>query len=299
MKLLLYIFSFKKFLLGILFGIFVLILFSFITNYIIKNSNHRLSKIYSTQQIDSSIYFIGNSRGVPFNMQNLKQKKKVFNLSQNSMNSFQVENIIKSIKKKQKKNKIIYVEITSLIDDQVQCPYSIFYDLKFYFEKESIKQECKKKFFFEKYLPVSKINNELFYRVLYYFFFPEKDQLWTNNYKMPKAVCTNPKATDLIQHFFSKDSEIKIYNKSQDLLKLYSDDNTKIFFFIAPVYQRENIALEMEKNFLNMQLENLIKLNSLLDNNFFKNCSMFADTIHLSANGVRAISKSKIFGKFQ
>ena len=299
MKLLLYIFNFKKFLLGMLFGIFVLVLFSFITNYIIKNSNHRLSKIYSAQQIDSSIYFIGNSRGVPFNMQNLKPIKKIFNLSQNSMNSFQIENIIKSIKKKQKINKIIYIEITSLIDDQVQCPYSIFYDLKFYFEKKSIKQECKRKFFFEKYLPVSKINNELFYRVLYYFLFPEKDQLWTNNYKMPKAVCANPKTSDLIQHFFSKDSEIQIYNKSQDLLKLYSDNNTKIFFFISPVYQRENVALEMEKKFLNMKLQNLIKLNSSLNNSFFKNCSMFADTIHLSANGVRAISKSKIFGEFQ
>ena len=37
-------------------------------------------------------------------MQNLKTIKKVFNLSQNSMNSFQIENIIKSIKKKQKIN---------------------------------------------------------------------------------------------------------------------------------------------------------------------------------------------------
>ena len=298
MKLLLSISSFKKLLFGIFFGLCVLVFFSYITNYIIKNSNHRLSRIYSFQKIESSIFFIGNSRAVPFNIQNLKSDKKIFNLSQNSMNAFQVENIIKAIKAKQKSNKKIYIELTSLADNVVQCHNSIFYDLKFFFEKKSIRNNCKRKFFFEKFIPVSKINNELFYRVLYYFFFPKEDQLWTNNYKMPETVCNNPKTSSIIQHFFSNSSELKIYDKSKHLLKLYADNNTKIFFFISPVYQNKNLALEMENKFLGMQFENLIKLNSLLNNNFFENCDMYADTIHLSANGVKTINKFKIFNDF-
>jgi aspartate aminotransferase len=34
-------------------------------------------------------------------------------------------------------SKKIYIEVTSLIDDNIQCQYSIFYDLKFYFGKKT------------------------------------------------------------------------------------------------------------------------------------------------------------------
>lgn len=297
MNLLLYIFNFKKFLLGVFFAAFLIFLGSLISNYFIEHSNHRLSKIYGSQLIESSIFFVGNSRSVPFNSKNLKTSKKILNLSQNSMNSFEVENIIKAIKKKKKSKKIIYIELTSLVDDSVQCQYSIFYDLKFYFGKESIRQECKRIFFFENLIPISKINNELFYRIVYYYFFPEKDQLWTNQYKMPNAVCTNPKTTPLIDYFFSNDSKKKMYKKSIDLLRAHSDNNTEILFFIAPVYQKINLALFAEEEFLQQKNFNLIKLNTLLNKKFFKDCNMFADTLHLSTFGINFIKKSNIFSR--
>ena len=100
MKLHLYISSFKKLILGIFFGLFVVFIASIITNHFIENSNHRLSKIYSSQSITPSIFYIGNSRAVPFTSENLKTSVKILNLSHNSMNSFEVENIIKAIKKK-------------------------------------------------------------------------------------------------------------------------------------------------------------------------------------------------------
>lgn len=294
----LYIFNFKKLLIGIFCGLILLFIGSIITNYIIKNSNHRLSKIYSSQKIDASIFFIGNSRAVPFNNKNLNTNKKILNLSQNSINSFQVENIIKTIKSKVKNKKIIYVELTSLADYEVQCQYSIFFNLNFYFEKDEIVKNCKRKFFFEKIMPISKINNELFFRVLYYYFFPERDQLWTNSYKMPKSVCEDPKTSDLMNVFFSLKTEKIIHKKSTYLLEKYSDENTKILFFISPVYQKENHALAMEKNYLLKNFKNLIKLNIMLNKNFFKNCEMFADTLHLSADGVYKLSEKRIFNQF-
>ena len=214
------------------------------------------------------------------------------------MNSFQVENIIKAIKKKVKHKKTIYVELTSLSNFEIQCQYSIFYNLEFYFQKENIEKECKQKFFFEKFIPLSKINNELFYRILYYYFFPEKDQLWTNNYIMPDAICNNPQASHLMKVFFSKKTELDIYNKSSFLLDFYSDNETKILFFVTPIYQKENFALKMENNFLIKKLNNLVKLNNSLDKKFFKNCNMFADTLHLSPNGINIINKKKIFTDF-
>jgi hypothetical protein len=295
MSLLLSIFNFKKFLFGIFCGLFMIFLGSLITNYLIEQSNHRLSKIYSSQLIEGSIFFIGNSRSVPFNSENLKTSKKILNLSQNSMNSFEVENIIKAIKKKKQSKKIIYIELTSLVDDSIQCQYSIFYDLKFYFGKESIQRECKIVLFLENLIPIAKINNELFYRIVYYYFFPEKDQQWTNQYVMPNTVCANPKTNTLIDHFFSNDSKKKMYKKSTDLLRAYSDNNTKIFFFIAPIYQKNNLALFTEEEFLQQKKFNLIKLNTLLNKKFFDDCNMFADTLHLSTNGIKFIKKNNIF----
>ena len=294
----LYIFNFKKLLIGIFYGLILLFIGSIIVNYIIENSNHRLSKIYSSQKIESSIFFIGNSRAVPFNNRNLNKNKIILNLSQNSMNSFQVENIIKAIKSKVKKEKLIYVELTSLANYEIQCQYSIFFDLNFYYEKEEIAKNCKRKFFFESIVPISKINNELFFRVLYYYFFPKRDQLWTNTYTMPESTCKNPKTGDLMKFFFSSNTERLIHKKSIYLLKKYSDANTKILFFISPVYQQENFALEMEKNYLKKNFKNLVKLNTIIDNSFFENCEMFADTLHLSADGVYSLLENKIFNHF-
>lgn len=288
---LLYIFSFKKFVLGIFFGLFFIFLISLVTNHIIENSNHRLSKIYSSQSITPSIFYIGNSRAVPFTAENLKTSKKILNLSHNSMNAFEVENIIKAIKEKKMGSKKIYIEVTSLIDDNIQCQYSIFYDLKFYFGKKKIEQNCKRKFYLEKFFPIAKLNNELFYRVVYYYFFPKKDQLWFNNYQMPKTMCENPKTSDLMLHFFNDNTEKIIHKKSTDLINAYSDTNTEIYFFISPVYQKKNLALDMEKNFFAIGFKNLIKVNTELDQKFFKDCTMFADTLHLSIQGISLIKK--------
>jgi hypothetical protein len=292
MKLHLYISNFRNLILGVFIGLLFAFVASLIANHIIENSNHRLSKIYSSQSITESVFYIGNSRAVPFSAENLKTSKKILNLSHNSMNYLEVVNIIKAVKQKKIENKKIYIEITSLIDDNVQCQYSIFYDLKFYFGKKNIEESCSKKFYLEKIFPIAKLNNELFYRVVYYYFFPKKDQLWFNNYQMPRTVCKNPETSELMVRFFNKNAEKKIYKKSMDLLNMYSDANTEIYFFISPVYQKKNFALEMEKNLLSIGLKNLIKINTVLNEKFFKDCNMFADTLHLSIRGVSMIKES-------
>ncbi len=298
MKIHLFTFNFKNLLFGVSLGIFLIFIGSLVVEYIIENSNHRLSKVFSSKKIEETVFFVGNSRAVPFNNKNLDSSKKILNLSQNSMNSFQVENIIKAIKSKVTNKKTIFIELTSLANYEIQCQYSIFYNLNYYFEKKKIEEKCKKKYLIEKIIPISKLNNELFLRVLYYFLFPEKDQLWTNNYKMPKAVCNNPSTSELMSFFFKKSTERKVYEKSNYLIDLYSDENTEILFFISPIYQKRNYALEMENNYIKNNLNNLVKLNSLLSENFFKNCNMFADTLHLSSEGVQDIYKNKIFDNF-
>lgn len=295
MKRLLYIFSFKLFFLGIFFGIIIILIGSFLTDFFIEKSNHRLSKIFSNQKINEKIFFLGNSRSVPFNSENFYNSEEILNLSQNSMNFFQVENVLKAIKEKQQNRKTIFIELTSIIDNEVQCEYSIFYDLDFYFGKSKIKKLCKRNFYFEKFIPVSKINNELFYRIIFYYFFPEKDQAWTNNYKMPNQICENPKTSHLMSHFFKNDSKKQMKKNAKKILDNYADENTNIFFFIAPIYQNINFALNTEIEFISNKFEKLIPMNTVLDENFFSNCEMYADTLHLSKKGTETISKNKIF----
>ncbi len=295
MKLLLYIFNFKSFILGILLAFSIILIGSFLSEFFINKSNHRLSKIFGSQEVDETIFFVGNSRSVPFNSTNLNYSKKILNLSQNSMNSFQVENILKAVKEKQKNKKIIFIELTSIIDNKIQCQYSIFYDLKFYFGKSEIQKFCKKNYYLEKFVPISKINNELFYRIIYYYFFPEKDQIWTNNYKMQSEICRDPKTSHLMSHFFDRESVKKMQENANKLLENYSDNNTEIYYFIAPIYQKINYALNTEEELLRNGFDKLVRLNTLLSNSFFSNCNMFADTLHLSRNGLVALRKNNIF----
>jgi hypothetical protein len=108
---------------------------------------------------------------------------------------------------------------------------------------------------------------------------------------MPRTVCENPKTSELMVRFFNNSAEKKIYKKSMDILNMYSDANTEIYFFISPVYQKKNLALNMEKNLLSIGFKNLIKVNTALDERFFKDCSMFADTLHLSIRGVSLVKE--------
>ena len=82
--------------------------------------------------------------------------------------------------------------------------------------------------------------------MLYYFFFPEKDQLWTNNYKMTNAVCNNPKTSELM-NFFLKSTEKEIYNKSKYIADLYSDKNTEILFFYFSYLSKKKLCARYGK----------------------------------------------------
>lgn len=284
-------FSKKNLFLGILLSLLIILFISYIVNFIIQNSSYRLSMIYGSHNLNYKNYFLGNSRSVPFNQKNLNHINYVYNLSHNSMNYFEVENIIKTIKKKQPENKNIFIEITSLIHNDIQCQYSIFSHLNFYPSKKNIIDFCKKKFFLEKFFPIIKVNDEIFYRVFYYFVFPKKDQEWSNNYAMPKSTCDEPNITPFLESIIDINSIKIMKTRAEKLDKLYSDNITRIFFYITPVYSKTNYALNIEKELLKNSPKNFLRLNSLLNKNFYKDCNMFADTLHLSKSGVSMVDK--------
>ena len=115
-----------KFILGLSCGIILILIFSITINSIIKNSNFRLSRIFSENKLlNYNIFYIGNSRAVSLNEVTL-DNKKIFNASYNSLNYHEVENILYSLKEKNITRPTIYIELTSLIDDNLECRFSIF-----------------------------------------------------------------------------------------------------------------------------------------------------------------------------
>jgi hypothetical protein len=55
----------------------------------------------------------------------------------------------------------------------------------------------------------------------------------------------------------------------------------------APEIAWNNIEKELFKN----SPKNFLRLNSLMNKNFYKDCNMFADTLHLSKLGVSIVDK--------
>ena len=100
-------FNFKIFLKGIASGLILIYLGSFFVNYIIKNSEFRFSLIFSDQKLSNyDVFFLGNSRSVSFNKYTL-QKPNIFNLSYNSINYNELNDILFALNKKFENDSVI------------------------------------------------------------------------------------------------------------------------------------------------------------------------------------------------
>ena len=278
----------KNLFLGIISGLLLIFIISLVVNLIIKNSNFRLSKVFSTNSLSKyETFYVGNSRSVSFN-RNTIENIKFYNLSYNSLNYHEVENILYAIKKKNIINPTIYIEATALINDNVECRFSIFSNLKYY-NKEKILEKCKTDLFLQKFFPISKVKNEIFLRVLYYSFFKEEDQRWQNNYLMPEKTCLEGNLSPFAQEIIKLDSQKKMIVRANNIIEKYSDFNIK--FFITPIFnKKENYSLKIENEFIkNLKKGFLLPLNNQIDKNFYTNCKFFADNLHLSPIGIKKI----------
>lgn len=282
-------FNFKIFLKGIASGLILIYLGSFFVNYIIKTSEFRFSHIFSGQKVSNyDIFFLGNSRSVSFNKYTL-QKSNIFNLSYNSINYNELKDILFALNKKSENDSIIYIELTSLIYDNTECRFTIFTHLKNYKSSKDLKQNCKFKFYIEKIFPISKVKNEIFLRIFYYSIFKDRDQKWFNNYKMPEKTCSNGNLSIFAKEIIKEKNQKKMLLKAIKILEEYPDQNIK--FFLTPIFSKNiNYALDIENKIKNeIGEEHFFIINSNLPKNFYKDCKMFADSLHLSLKGIKSI----------
>ena len=118
-----------KFIFGISSGIFLILIFSLIIIFIIEKSNFRLSRIFSENKLSNfNIFFLGNSRSVSLNKITL-ENNEVFNISYNSLNYYEVKKILDALEDKNINDSVIYIELTSLIYDNIECRFTIFSNL--------------------------------------------------------------------------------------------------------------------------------------------------------------------------
>lgn len=277
----------SKFFLGISSGIILILIFSLTINLIIEKSNFRLSRIFSDNKLSNfNIFFLGNSRSVSLNKITL-ENNNVLNISYNSLNYYEVKKILDALKGKNIKDATIYIELTSLIYDNIECRFTIFSNLNYYYHKNN--ENCKYELLLQKFLPISKVKNEIFLRILYYTFYKNEDQKWKNDYIMPKKTCLEGNLSPFAKKIVSIESKDNMIIRAQEILKKYNQFDIK--FFITPIFNKnKNYALELENEFLkNLNLNKVVSINNKIDKLFYMNCDLFADNLHLSGEGIKRI----------
>ena len=279
--------NFSKFLLGLSSGIFLILICSIIINLIIEKSNFRFSRIFSENKLKNfNIFFLGNSRSVSLNKITL-ENNNVFNISYNSLNYNEVKKILDALENKSLNDATIYIELTSLIYDNIECRFTIFSNLNYYYHKNN--ENCKYELLLQRFLPISKVKNEIFLRILYYTFYKNEDQKWTNNYIMPEKTCLEGNLSPFAKKIVSVESKDNMIIRAQEILKKYNQFNIK--FFITPIFNKnKNYALELENEFLKeLNPNKIVSINNKIDKLFYMNCDLFADNLHLSGKGIKKI----------
>jgi hypothetical protein len=277
----------SKFLLGLSSGIFLILLCSVVINLIIEKSNFRFSRIFSENKLTNfNTFFLGNSRSVSLNKITL-ENNSIFNISYNSLNYHEVKKILDALEYKSLNDATIYIELTSLIYDNIECRFTIFSNLSHY--NYEFSDKCKYQFLLQRFLPISKVKNEIFLRILYYTFYRNEDQKWQNNYIMPKKTCLEGNLSPFAKKIISIESKENMITRANEILRQYNQFNIK--FFITPIFNKnKNYALELENEFLkNFNSNKIVSINNKIDELFYMNCDLFADNLHLSGKGIKKI----------
>ena len=279
-----------KFVYGIIFGCVIFYTISLFINYTIKKSDFRFSQIFSDKQLDNyNTFVLGNSRSVSFNKFTLDDNS-IFNLSYNSINYNELLNILDALKNKIKNKPVIYIELTSLIYDNIECRFTIFTHLENFIDRKILEKNCKTQFFLEKFFPITKVKNEIFLRTFYYSIFKNRDQKWYNNYIMPEKTCSLGKLSPFARMIIKSENQNKMLLNAKKILK--ENPNQRIKFFITPIFsKKKNYGLIIE-NYVKKNLKdiNFLEINENLPETFYIDCEMFADSLHLSLKGVKSLN---------
>lgn len=285
MKKLLYIFNFKNF----IFKFIVILVFFYLLqliflNEIFKNSEFRLNKVFNGNYNDPENIILGNSRSYSISFYLYKEQN--LNFSFNEMTFQNLVQILNAIEKKSIKSNI-YIEITSLLNEEYNCSYHTFVTHKF-FEIETLKSKCKIEYYLSTYIPFFRVNSNLFYRTVYYYLNPNKEQSFVSEDIYDKSICTNNKKGIYDIIFTEKKSLDKIFKKL-DLIKS-NFSNLKINFYLLPYHKAsKNLIKNLELILNNNYNDNEILLNQNLNQNFYNNCENFLDRIHMSKKGILEI----------
>ena len=214
----------------------------------------------------------------------------IFNLSYNSINYNELLNILDALKNKTKNKPVIYIELTSLIYDNIECRFTIFTHLENFIDKKILEKNCKTQYFLEKFFPVTKVKNEIFLRTFYYSIFKNRDQKWYNNYTMPEKTCSLGKLSPFALKIVENENQNKMILNAKKILK--ENPNQRIKFFITPIFSKKKNYGLMIENYAKENLKeiNFLEINKNLPKTFYKDCKMFADSLHLSLKGVKSVN---------
>lgn len=203
-----------------------------------------------------------------------------------------IEQILQAIQNKSIDYKV-YIEITSLIDENYNCTYHIFNFHK-YFDNKIVKENCKIEYILTNYIPLYQFNSELFYRLLYYTIFKNDDQSYVSSDIYDKTLCKNNKIGFYNYIFLNRKTQYELIEKVKKIEKKFPTLNLR--FFILPYHKgSKKLLKDFENEIYKKVSKKIIYLNRDIDNNFYNDCENFSDRLHLSKKGILKINiKNKI-----
>lgn len=287
MKKHLYIFNFKEFIFKFLLSVFILNILSILfMNIIFVKSDFRLNKLFNGNY-DKDKIIIGNSRSfsIIFNTKD----KKIINFSYNKMTYKEILLLLSALEDKKVKAKV-FLEITSLKDDNFNCEYHTFLTHR-YFDESLLKDNCILEYYLSKYVPIHRLNSEFFYRIVYYYFF-KNDQKYVSKIDNMEFYCGNNELGFYDPIIKNKDKRQKIFNRIENLKKKFS--NIDLNFFILPYLNASNSVIKDYEKYIHSKfLDDVILINNSISSDFYNDCQNFNDKIHLSTEGILKIDFEK------
>ena len=255
-------------------------------------SDFRFSKIYKdSESCEFDAVCFGNSRGVnSFYTPSINNKNLSFyNFSYNGLNIENISALLKDFVDSKNKSNHVFIEISTIFNSNKKNSFS---KLNLYSSisnriAENIKDKDKKLYLTNRFLPIFKYNNELFYRALYYL--NKSDQNWVNEYNISNALINEVNEMKEFEIQLNKNDLKELKN----LLDFLEFNNINCTLYIAPYlanyrHKISNYDSIIKKVTTSLNY-NVLDFSLLLDD-----YSCFADRVHTNKKGATIVTNKLI-----
>ncbi len=265
------------------------LLFAMACNATLRNSDFRLSRV-SQSNINARALVIGNSRGVNLIDPTLTSVT-TFNLSYNGLTSASIFALARDFYRAGNTADTIIVEASGLLVPGANCELKPYWGILPELARAS-QNACRKDARMARWFPLTRYDTELFQRAVYYLI-NRRDQAWANESTMTRAACARPPAGQM-DSFSRKLSIAQIARIRAEITGFRNwlathHRSARVVFVLAPFFPAPETSGGIAA--VRHEIDALLGAGNYLDltRTTSRDCTLFADTLHLSRAGRDAV----------